>query len=451
MADFERRDADWLSFEEALRRVLAAAPPLPPRSLPLLEAAGLALAEELRSTLTLPPGPTSHMDGYAIRAADSRTAAEDDAPRFRVTGTSRPGRPSADLLAVGAAARIMTGALLPEGADAVVPVEETDREEGEAGWVRIFPKGRGESQGERGKAGGAAWTDIVPGQHVRARGEEVAEGELIGSPGDALHFGRLALLAATGLAAVPVHPAPRVALLVTGDELVPAGDPEALWGGVRRVDILSPSLPLLFRAAGADSLPPVRVGDDPDALRAAMVSAADAADLVVTTGGASMGEADLVKRILDGLGFQLDFWRIRMRPGSPVSLGRLLREGRDPVPVLSLPGNPTSAIVTCAAFALPAIRSLGGHRCRTLRRLSAKARDPFPGPERLTRLFRVRLEREADGGWGARSAGAQGSGAIRALAEAEALVLLPEGAPAPGPGDPVEVLILPQGGWEAER
>jgi molybdopterin molybdotransferase len=192
----------------------------------------------------------------------------------------------------------------------------------------------------------------------------------------------------------------------------------------------------------------VRVQDDPDALRDALESATREADLVVTTGGASMGEADLVKRALDSLGCESVFWRIRMRPGSPVSLGRLPCSNRDgTVPVLGLPGNPISAIVTCLTLVLPAIRAMGGHRARLLRRVRAATRDSFVGPTHLTRFFRVTLAPEGDGELGARSAGPQGSGAIQSIANADGLAVLPEGSPTPELGAPIDVLLLPSPGW----
>jgi len=458
MARFETRVPDWISYEEALGCIARALSPLPSQDVPIENGAGLAVSREVRSDLTLPPGPTSHMDGYAVRAADLAHNLADDAgrPLLHVIGTSRPGSPGKGRIARGEAMRIMTGALLPEGADTVVPVEDTDREES-ASKRPVTPDsgGGGSERSEvitratvaiRPRPGRA----IAPGDHVRAPGEEMRRGDILAQPGDTLGPGRLALLAATGMPTLPTHPAPRVALVVTGDELVPPGASDALQGGVRRVDILSPTLPLLLSAAGARVLPPVRTGDDLDALRNALLEAARAADLVVTTGGASMGEADLVKDALDDLGWTPDFWRIRMRPGSPVSFGRIPR-----VPgasggftaVLGLPGNPVSAMVTTLVLALPAIRILGGHRERFLRTLSAVAMEPLRGPDHLTRFFRVHLEPLTPGRWGARLAGHQGSGALRSVAVADGLAVIPEGRISIEEEAEVEVLLLPDAGW----
>jgi molybdopterin molybdotransferase len=330
----------------------------------------------------------------------------------------------------------MTGALLPDGADSVIPVEDTDREAGATGWVKFVPRD------------GSARRGISRGQHVRPAGEEMAEGSVLGRPGDSVGFGLLALLAAAGERSVAVHPAPRVALLVTGDELVPAGDREALEGGVRRADILSPALPILLGQGGAGPIAPMRVPDDLDSLADALARASVDADLIITTGGASMGEADLVKRALETLGGEPVFWRIRMRPGSPVSLVRLpRRSGNGTVPVLGLPGNPASAIVTTLTLALPAIRAIGGHRSRLLRRIRATAGEAFGGPDTLARFYRVTLSPGAEGGIEARSSGPQGSGALAGLAVADGLAVVAEGTPAVEPGASVDVLLFPASGF----
>ncbi len=435
MRTFETRRADSIPFSEALDRVLRGSPPLTPRTIPPGEAAGLAAASKVRSTLTLPPGPTSHMDGYVVRAVELVESERSSWPRtFRVVGDSLPGAPWTHPMLPGSAVRIMTGALLPEEADRVFPVEDTDGESASAGQVRIGGI----------RAADEPWS--VPGRHVRPPGEEVREGELLAAPGDTLEFGLLGLLATSGAGAIEAHPRPRVALVATGSELVPPGSVEALERGIRRADILSTMLPLLIRAGGAAPLPPHRVADEPGALRAALEEASEEADLIVTTGGASMGTADLVKDVLDDLGFVLDFWRIRMRPGSPVSFGHLSM-----IPVLGLPGNPVSAVVSYLVLGHPAVRARGGHRGRHLPRIRAAVREPLPGPDHLTRFFRVALEPEGEGRWGARPAAPQGSGVIRSLALADGLAVVPEGAPSPQPGTKVEVLLVPRAGWPENR
>ncbi len=437
MTGFETREPDWLSFHDALRRVQSISRLPSGDRVQLDDALGLAITEEVVSGLTLPPGPTSHMDGYALRWGD--ISAPDDhglSEPVRVVGVSRPGQPWPEALPSGSAIRIMTGALLPTGADTVVPVERTDREKDLPGSVRISnDPARGEQP-------------FRVGHHVRDAGEELKKGERLAGPGETVTPGLLSLLAATGEPTVPVNRAPVVAVLVTGDELVPAGNPDSLAGGIRRADILSPSLPPLIRHCGGRPLEPRRVADDRGALEAALRDAANEADIILTTGGASMGDADLVKTVLAGMDFELDFWRVQMRPGSPVSLGHLRgQEGQDRVPVLGLPGNPVSALVTFLTLGLPAIRVLGGHACIFLPRIRVTTRETLGGPAKLTRFFRVQLDRGASGERGCRLSSSQGSGAIRSMASADGLAIVPAGVATLEKGDLVDVLLLPLAGW----
>ena len=437
MVSFETLEPDWLPYPEALRRVCSLDAPRAPVEVPLDESLGLALAERVVARLTLPPGPTSHMDGYAVRAADVIfTPGSRISEPVGVLGAVQPGSPWEDTLADGKAVRIMTGALLPEGADTIVPVEHTDRECTAPGLVRI----RDNSAGSK---------PLPRGRYVRPTGEEMRTGDILADRGASVTPHLLTLLAATGEPRVPVHPPPRIALVVTGDELVEAGDPEALRGGVRRADIISPTLPPLIQDAGAVALPPVRVGDDERDIAAALREASSRADLIITTGGASMGEADLVKRVLDDLGYDLDFWRVLMRPGSPVSLGRLpnAAAGRAPVPVLGLPGNPVSAVVTFLTLGYPAIRALGGHVRHHLPILHAVAGCEYGGPDRLTRFFRVRLEHGRSGLPAARLSAGQGSGVIRSMALADGLAFVEAGTATVGSGERIAVLLLPHVAW----
>ena len=432
MAAFETRRPDWLTFEEALARILSIRPGTPAIAQPMGEALGLAISEEIRALKTLPPGPTSHMDGYSLRIADViHTGDEALSDPLPVVGVSRPGEPWVAGLAAGNAVRIMTGALLPAGADIVVPVEHTDREVA-PGQIRVSVDLSG--------AG--------PSRYVRPAGEEMLEGQCLARPGDTITPGLLSLLCATGEPTVSVRRAPSVALLVTGDELVRAGSPEALEGGVFRADVLSPSLPPLIREGGGAALPPRRVEDNRQSLREALTVAASSSDLIITTGGASMGETDLVKRVLEEMGFRLDFWRVQIRPGSPVSLGWLPRHGtEEQVAVLGLPGNPVSAVVTFLMLGLPLLRTLGGHARRRPPRLTAVAREKLTASGTLTQFLRVRLERTALGTLEAIPATSQGSGAIGSLAVADGLAIVPAASSTIERDQPVEIQLIPSGGW----
>ncbi len=436
MVNFETLEPDWLPFPEALGRMGSLSASSPPVELAPSASLGLALADDVAARLTLPPGPTSHMDGYALRSADVtfHPGSRSSNP-LEVLGSVRPGTPFEGTLSPGSAVRIMTGALLPADADTIVPVEDTDREKTAPGSVRI----------DRGLEGSEP---ARCGRYVRPAGEEMSAGDLLACRGATITPYLLTLLAATGEPAVRVHPAPRVALIVTGDELIEAGNPEALRGGIYRADIISPTLPPLIESAGAVPLPPVRVGDDAGEIEAALKDAASRAELIVTTGGASMGEADLVKRVLDGLGYDLDFWRVLMRPGSPVSLGRLPGSGdRGPVPVLGLPGNPVSALVTFLTLGFPAVRAMGGHRRLHLPRTEAVAKCNFGGPRRLTRFFRVRLEPEHSSSPSAFVSADQGSGVIRSMALADGLAVVDAGTPEVEAGTRIPVLLLPHVTW----
>jgi molybdopterin molybdotransferase len=329
----------------------------------------------------------------------------------------------------------MTGALLPPGADTVVPVEDTDREADKDGFVRIRP----DSLPKQG--------DALSGRFTRPPGEEAREGEVLARPGDSLDYRLLAHLAAAGIEGLRACPAPRVSLLVTGSELVEAGDRAALAGGVMRADILSPSLSALIRISGGELAITRRCGDREEDLAEALRAGSENADLLITTGGASMGESDLVKRVLVEIGGSVEFWGIRMRPGSPVSLATLPRGDRPSLPVLGLPGNPVSAIVTFLVLGIPALRSLGGHHRIFPRTLRATLREPLPGPRHLTRFPRVRLVSEGGGIWGAHLSGEEGSGVIRGVAGGDGVAILPEGTDSPSPGETVEVILFPGAGW----
>jgi molybdopterin molybdotransferase len=430
MPEFETRHADWLAFDEALARVLDSVRPLPPAGEPcslhdLEPGAQPALAQAVVAPATLPPGPSSAMDGYAVAYRTLQGADPPFGP-LPVVGVSRPGAPHRDPLPEGAATRIMTGALLPRGADTVIPVEDTDAEAEGRGRVRIH------SRPERG-------------QRVRPTGEEMQEGETLALPGDALTPPLTALLISAGVEEVAVVPRPRIAVLVTGDELVGRGAWREVRRGVVRADALSPALPHFIHEAGGLGRSPVRVPDRLPELIQALEEAAREADLVLTTGGASMGEGDLLKRALDELGHEPDFWRARIRPGSPVSLGRL-----GGVPVLGLPGNPVSAMVTFLLLGRPAVRKLAGYTRLFLPRIRVRAAEELKGARDLTLFLRVRLHPDAGGGWNAFPTGPQGSGITGSLARADALAVVPEGVATVDRGEELVAILLPTRGraWE---
>ena len=302
-----------------MRRALAT-------EVPLEQALGRVAAADVASAIALPPFDNSAMDGYAVRASDLEFASPDRAVRLRVTGKASAGHPAGNAVENGSAHRIMTGAPVPAGAEAVVPQEAT-RAEGDNVWFTAPAR---------------------VGAHIRRRGEDAAAGAIVVAAGTLLGARHLAAVASTGAATVSVAAPPRVAVLVTGDELTPPGS-ELAHGGI--YDSNSVYVAAALTALGAQVVSVGRCGDDADAVRA-WVTSADA-DLVVTTGGASVGEHDPVKAALLPLG--VDFTNVAMQPGKPQGIG--VANG---VPVLCLPGNPVAVAISTELFVARAVRAMVG-------------------------------------------------------------------------------------------
>jgi molybdopterin molybdotransferase len=343
------------------------------------------------------------MDGYAVRADDLRDATAERPVRLRVVATLPAGARDDARVGPGECARIYTGGPVPDGADAVVRQEDAAAEDG-AGEARFT-------------------TPVAPGDNVRAAGEDVRRGELALDAGTALGPAQLGLLAALAVTHPLVHRAPRVALASTGDELADLGHADEILAGRRIGDANAHSLAALVREAGGE---PVLLGiaaDDPAALAALLEGARDC-DLLVTTGGASVGPLDHVRTVMRAPGNALDFWRLRMRPGAPVAAGRLGQ-----VPWVALPGNPVSAMVTFELLVRPAIRRLCGHRLPFRRAVRVHLAEPLRLAARLQHFLRVTLAEPDDGAAApaARLTGAQGSGILTSMARAGALLVVPEG------------------------
>lgn len=416
-AAFERRVADWLDVDTARRRTLGATSPLDVETVPLSEASGRALAESIAATATLPPWDNSAMDGYAVRSADVRGATA-EAPRvLPVVGVVRAGDPVLQSMPEGAAVRIMTGAPVPVDADTIIRVEDTDAETN-TGFVAVRD-------------------DRDLGRHVRPAGQDMTSGLELFSAGHSIGAGTVGVLAAAGRTHVAVHRAPTVALLPTGDELRPPERYEDVEAGRGVPESNATMLAAAARAVGAHPLHLGIAADDPDVLREKLDAAASA-EVLVTIGGASMGEADLVKRVLDDYGFEQDFWRVRMRPGSPISFGWIPRDGRRQ-PVFGLPGNPSSAFVTFELFVRPFLLRLAGHTDVHRPVLPCIATGRFSTPAELTYFQRVRVRPSADG-MTAGLTGPQLSGLVRGLASADGLAVVPPHVNAVEPGELVDVI-----------
>jgi molybdopterin molybdotransferase len=366
-----------LTVDEARRRVLDAVHLLDVEDVPIGKARTLVLAKTLIASHPLPRFANSAMDGYAVRAEDVAGATEESPVSLRLTGEVRAGEPGDLRVSPGEAVRIMTGAPVPAGADTVAPIEEADESEGRV-LVRV-PKS--------------------PGHHVRPAGDDLAEGAELVREGTELGAGELALLATMGFSPVPVWRGPRVAVLVTGDELVPPEvEPEP--GQIR--DSNSVALQALVEEAGGEPIPFPPVRDDRASTLEAFKRAADRADLVVSSGGVSVGGYDFVKPVIEELG-AIELWRVAMQPGKPVVLGRI-----GDIPFLGLPGNPVSIHVGFEQFVRPAIRKMRG--CRSLLRPTLVAKLTQTIEKRPGRLHFVRVRLEpADEGWRASPTGSQGS------------------------------------------
>ena len=393
------------TVEEHLERVLSGVRPLQPVDVPLLDALGLACAEDVVATMELPSFDNSAMDGYAVRYADVA-----DAPvTLPVVGEIGAGQAGLRSLDPGQAAKIMTGAPVPAGADAVVPYEWTDRG---ADQVRI----------DRAPE---------PGQHVRAAGGDVREGDLLLEAGAVLGPRQLGLLASVGRATVRARPRPTVVVLSTGSELREPGTP---LGHDSIYDGNSYLLSAAVQRAGAV---PRRVGivpDEPGAFLKTLHEQLAGADLVVTSGGVSQGDFDVVKEALREQGVW--FGPVAMQPGKPQGFGLV-----DGVPVVTLPGNSVSSYISFEVFVLPAIRTLMGRAPASRPLLDARLTKGMTSPAGRRQFMRGQVGYDAGGRYVV-PVGGPGSHLIGALAEANSLIVVPEEATSLAQGDRVQVLVL---------
>lgn len=429
------------SVDEHLEDILAAVRPLEPIELQLPDAQGCVLVEDVMVEVALPPFDNSSMDGYAVRISDVEGATEEFPAVLTVIGdvaAGDGGLADGRSVAPGEAARIMTGAPLPAGADAVVPVEWTDGGTG-GGPADAM---RAHSEAPEGASGEVRIHRPVEARaHVRARGSDVQPGELALRAGSVVGPPQIGLLAAIGRSTVKVRPRPRVVVLSTGSELVQPG--EELTGG-RIYDSNSFALTAAARDAGAIAYRVPAVADDAETLRATIEDQLIRADIVVTTGGVSVGAYDVVKEALASVGDEddpgsgIDFRKLAMQPGKPQGFGSI---GPDHTPLLALPGNPVSSYVSFELFVRPAIRALMG--LKDVRRPTVRATlstDKALASPSGKRQF---LRGTYDAGAGTVTpVGGAGSHLIAALAQADALIVLPEDVTSAEPGTETEVILL---------
>jgi molybdenum cofactor synthesis domain-containing protein len=414
-----------LSLEEALERILDGVLPLRAESLPLSEALGRVMSEDVTALLTLPPWDNSAMDGYAVRAEDVAEASLAAPVTLRVIGEVAAGHEPAVRVETAGAVRVLTGAMIPPGADAVVKVEDTDAAAGPA----ALPA----SVGIRAPAS--------VGQHIRRAGSDMRQGDALLSAGKRIGPAGIALLAAAGHARVDVHRRPRVAIVATGDELTPIGEP---LGPASIPDSNSESIAAQVTAAGAEPLRLGIAGDDPEAVRERLLEGILAADVLIVTGGVSVGAHDVVKQVFADIG-SLDLWRVAIQPGKPLAYGSALRPDGGHCLLFGLPGNPVSSFVTFELFVRPALRRLRGETADLGRLVVQATLGEAVTKSAARRAFvRVRLEPDpaAVGRYLAHLAGGQGSYVLTALAAADGLAIIPEGAADAPTGTHVEVIRL---------
>ena len=401
------RPSSMISVEEARARILEPLAAVGTETVALGEAWGRVLAREVIARLDNPPADVSAMDGYAVRAAETRPGA-----RLRLVGSAPAGHPFDGAVESGTCVRIFTGAVVPQGADSILIQEDATRD------------------GEMVITG----ADAPPGRHIRRRGQDFDRASVLLAPGRRLGARDIGVAASANHPFLTVRRRPRIALLATGDEIALPGEPIAAGGIVSSNSLM---LAALIRAAGGEAvlLPVAR--DDGDAIGAAAREAAGM-DMLVTIGGASVGEHDLVRSALGAEGLTLDFWKIAMRPGKPLMHGRL-GSGQ---PVLGLPGNPVSALVCSVLFLLPALARLSGTGEEGPVPVEAVLEEAVGANDHRADHLRARLSVGDDGTLRVRAFPRQDSAMLRRLAEAEALILRAPDAPALPAGAPVRILRL---------
>ena len=402
-----------IPLEDARRLVLAACGRLDPVSLPLTEALGAVTADPVVSGDDVPPFANSAMDGYAVRAGDTEEASGTRPARLRVVATVAAGAAPDRPVGPGEAVRIMTGAPMPEGADAIAIVEVTSPD-GDHVLVRQPAR---------------------TGQHIRHPGGDIRAGQLVFPAGTALGPGHLGVLASIGWEKVAVYRRARVAVLSTGDELVEGGTP-LQPGQIRDTNRLT--LLGLCRQSGFEVVDLGVARDDEDEIRTAIRRGVTEADALISSGGVSMGDFDYVKKVLDEMG-QMAWMQVAIRPAKPLAFGTV-----DGVPVFGLPGNPVSSMVSFELFARPGLRQMMGFTGRALdrTRVGAVADEAIARrPDGKVHFARVAAAPGDDGRFHVRASGGQESHLLRAMALANALAVLPDGPGVPAGGE-VELLLL---------
>jgi len=402
-----------LTPRDAATQILEQVRRQPALRVPLDDALDGVLAENIVSPLNLPPWDNSAMDGYAVRSIDTAGATPEAPARLRVVEQIPAGHFPTQSIETGTSARIFTGAPVPQGADAVVRQEDTDQ----------------------GSDTVAISKPVEAGQNVRQAGEDIARGSTVLVAGTEIGPAHLGVLASLAVSNPMIYRRPRVAVLSGGDEIADIDQPDEILSGRKIASSNSHTLTALVRRSGGE---PVNLGiarDTPESLREHLLRGLDC-DLIVTTGGISVGEHDYIRPVLAELGGELQFWRLRMRPGAPVGFGMI-----GAIPWIGLPGNPVSTMVTFELFARPAIRKLGGRSKPFRGATPVTVAESIKLAARLQHFLRVVLT-NGKNGLEARLTGPQGSGILTSMMRADALLIVPEGQFETPSGATAQALVL---------
>jgi molybdopterin molybdotransferase len=419
-----------LPVEDALQRILDLCDVLPAETKPISDALGQLLADDVVAPFDIPPLDNTAMDGYAVQAADTQAASDDHPIDLNVIGELAAGYLYEGAVGPGQAVRIMTGAPLPDGADAIVPFEETD-EQG--------LRAPGQQHGPITRV--AVLKSAQTGANIRYRAEDVQQGKTILNAGMQLRAAQLAVLASLGVAEVRVVRRPVVAILSTGDELLSPGDQPAPG---KIFDSNASGLAALVQEYGGLPLQLGIARDTIDALTAKIREATAQADLVVTSAGVSRGDFDVVKEVLAREG-AVDFWTVRMKPGKPLAFGRFDGPDGRKIPHIGLPGNPVSSLLAFELFGRPALHKMQGRTPQPRPMVRAIADEPIINTDSRRVYARAIMSLEDDGRWHARLTGPQGSGVLTSLAFASGFAICPEDVDQIDVGQEVDVLMI---GWD---
>ncbi len=415
-------EEDMLSVEEAFQRIMASFGPLGSEEVPLLNCLGQVLAEDIQSPLDLPPLANSAMDGYAVLSSDIQGASKESPRSLEVIGLVAAGQVSTQTVVSGSAIRIMTGAPVPAGADAVVPFEETD-------------------EVERREAGRpldhvAIYSSLRVGVNVRPAGEDVRQGQQVLDAGTPVRPSEIGVMASLGLSAARVIRRPIISILATGDEIIARGRP--LEEG-KIFDSNSFSVAGSVIACGGVPRVLGIARDNLDDLNSKLTEAAGS-DLIVTSAGVSKGDYDIVKDVLTERG-DMNFWSVRMRPAKPLAFGHLREDGGRSVPLLGLPGNPVSTMVAFEMFARPAIQIMLGKRRLARPMVDGLLTAPIYNADGRRVYARVEVTRK-DGTYLATPVGPQGSNILTSMSRANGLAICPDDLPSKGAGEQVQIIML---------